>query len=360
MVPTLTPRFRKLVKRRIIENIIFLVVVMIIWKGAGFIFGKSGYFYQKGIIRALNSTYESKFKFISEEGTNEDGYEIIKVSPLNDPDLVFTATRENGHIDGGLPTWRRLTDTYKIEGLKKYYPLLVKKHFGIEIHDVPRTIYSGVDTFEKPSDENYIEVTRANLDDMISKSKAFFKDAEGYRLNKLLFRFKDDMNSLPEDVHTRQRFELLGFEFERGEHWSSGFRPLTEKEIREAMIRTIGKGIAERMVNTFEAENPDWERTLQIKFLYNDLTSYEASITDHTPTLEQREEALAIIYQAFTKVMPFVDKLPELQMTAIHLKYKTNLETETVTLQKEDWESLSSLSALKELFKHSTKTSNPR
>lgn len=350
-------RFLNLLIRRLIA---FAVIGIIIWAVLGIFFSKSGYFYEKGIIRSLNSTYQSKFVIVSKEGRNEDGYQVFTASPANDRSLVFTVERANGHIDGGLPLWRQLSDNYEELAHAKYYPLLVKKYFGIELRDIPMTTYSGMDGSHEPSDENYIEVTRANLDDVASRAKAFFSEAESHRLKKILILFKDEMSFSPEDANTPpQRFEFFGFEFDRGEQWESGFRPLTEEEIKQKMVNQIGQSIADRASYAFDTEYPDWRRHFDLKFPAGDLTSFEGVVSAHTATAEDREEALAEIYQAYTKVMVFVPKLT-LNMTAIHLKYTTNKETETVTLKKEELSKVSSLAAMKELFNHSHKTVNPR
>ncbi|WP_187355573.1 hypothetical protein ['Paenibacillus yunnanensis' Narsing Rao et al. 2020] len=337
--------------------VLIAAIAVLIW---GVFFSRSGTLYQKGILRALESSYQSKFIIVSEEGTNEDGFQVLKAAPANDHNLVFTVSRSNGTIDGGLPLRRQLNEDYKETAQMKYYPQLVKKHFGIDIEEVPMSIYRGIDSSREPSDENYIEVTRNNADSIASKSKAFFQEAESHRLNKLFFRYKDNLALPSQDNDAQQRFELLGFEYEVGEHWGKGFRPLTEEELKAELVERIGIQIADRVVYAFEAENPDWQRTFDLQFPANDLTKFEGYVVSHTITAEQRDEALAEIYEAYTRVLPFTAKLNGLQMTVIHLQYKTNIETETVTLQAADWGALDSLDDMKELFNHSQKTKNPR
>ncbi|WP_150272363.1 hypothetical protein [Paenibacillus tepidiphilus] len=357
MKPVVQRRTRKPVMIIIIGLVLVAAIAVLIWS---IFFSKSGTFYQQGILRALHSSYQSKFIIVSEEGTNEDGFQVLKAAPANDRSLVFTVTRSNGTITGGLPLWRQLNDDYKEVAQMKYYPRLVKKHFGIDIQDVPLSIYRGSDSSKEPADGNYIEVNPTYLDSIASKAKDFFQEAESHRLNKLFFQFKDDLDLPLSDAPAQQRFELLGFEYEVGEHWGKGFRALTEEELKEQLVKQMGAKLADRVVYAFEKENPDWQRTFDLEFPGNDLTSFEGYVVSHTITAEQREEALAEIYEAYTKVLPFVQQLSKLQMTAIHLQYKTNLETESVTLQKADWGSVNSLAAMKERFNHSLITDNPR
>lgn len=353
-------RFRNPVILTIIGLLTLAVIGMIIWAGLGLFFAKSGHFYQKGIIKALNSTYQSKFVIVSKEGRNDDGYQVFKASPADDRSLVFTVSRVNGHVDGGLPLWRQLSDTYEETAQIKYYPLLVKKHFGIGLQDIPMSVYRGANSSREISDENFIVVTRANLDDIASRATAFFSEAESHRLKKLFFRFEDDLSLPSEDAGTEpQRFEMPGFEFKVGEHWKKGFRALSEMEFKQKMVSQIGWGIAKRVAYAFDAEYPDTGGSFAIKFKENDLNNFEANVSAHTVTAEKREEALAEIYECYTKAIIFVPKLP-LNMTALNLRYKTNKETETVTLKREELSKVSSLAALKELFKHSLKTVNPR
>ncbi|MEC0168159.1 hypothetical protein [Paenibacillus graminis] len=112
----------------------------------------------------------------------------------------------------------------------------------------------------------------------------------------------------------------------------------------------------ERKQPAFDAEYPGTGGGFSIKFKENDLNNFEANVSAHTITAEERVEALAEIYECYTKAIMFVPKLP-LNMTALNLKYETNTETETVTLKKEELPKVSSLAALKELFKHSQKNS---
>lgn len=324
-------------------------------------FAKSGYMYQQGILRSLHTTYQTKFVIVSKEGLNEDGYQILQAAPANDRTLVFTVNRENGHIDGGLPLWRQVSDNYKEIAQAKYYPLLVKKYFGLDIQDVPMSSYRGIDTYDEPSDENYIEVTQANLDEIAATSEAFFKEAGKHRLKNLLFRFNHDTSFAVEGFRVQQRLEVQGFELEKGGSWPKNAQPLTAEEIKQTMVREIGQGIAERIVHAFETENPDFIRNFDLTFSASDLRSFEGYVGAHTITAEQREEALAEIYQAYTKVLVFVQKLPEdFHMTSMQLEYATNTETEKVSLQKEEWHTLSSLAALKERFNHAQKTDNRR
>lgn len=361
MKPVLpSSRFRKSKPKvhPLIQLALIAAAVLIIW---GVFFTKSGFFYQQGILRSLNSTYQSKFVIVSKEGLNEDGYQVLQAAPANDRSLVFTVNRENGHVDGGLPLWRQVSDNYEDVALMKYYPLLVKKHFGIEIEDVPVSIYSGVNDLNEPPDESYIEVTRDNLDDIALKSEAFFKEAQRHRLKNLLFRFKHDMSFVPVGYPVQQRFEVQGFGLDRGQHWKKDIKPLSAEEIKQDMVRQIGRGIAERIVYAFETENPDFKRNFDLTFPANDLTSLEGTVSVHTITAEQREESLAEIYQAYTKALAFVEQLPkEFQMTSLHLQYATNTETESVSLPKEEWSTLNSLDAMKELFNHSQKTDHRR
>ncbi|KWX75890.1 hypothetical protein AMQ83_36200 [Paenibacillus riograndensis] len=121
---------------------------------------------------------------------------------------------------------------------------------------------------------------------------------------------------------------------------------MSEMEFKQKMVSQIGGGIAKRVAYAFDAEYPDTGGSFAIKFKENDLNNFEANVSAHTVTAEEREEALAEIYEAYTKGIAF--------------RYETNTETETVTLKKEELPKVSSLAALKELFKHSRKTVNPR
>lgn len=75
------------------------------------------------------------------------------------------------------------------------------------------SVYRGTGSSGEISDENFIVVTRENLDDIASRARAFFSEAESHRLKKLFFRFEDDMSFSSEDAGTEpQRFEMPGFE----------------------------------------------------------------------------------------------------------------------------------------------------
>ncbi|AIQ26989.1 hypothetical protein P40081_01295 [Paenibacillus sp. FSL P4-0081] len=353
-------RSRITVKVTLTGLILLAAIGLCLWTGFGLFLAKSGYLYQKGIVRALNATYQSEFVIVSKEGLNEDGYQVFKASPANDRSLVFTVSRTNGNVDGGLPLRRQLSNNYEETAQKKYYPLLVKKYFGIELQDIPMSIYRGTRSSREISDENYVAVNRANLDEIASKAKAFFSEAESHRLKQLFLRFEDDLGVSSEDAGIAiQRLELPGFDFKVGEHWKKGFRLLSEEELKQKIVSQAGRGIADRVAYTFDTEYPDFSGNFAIKFTGNDLNSFEAYVSAHTITAEKREDALAEIYEAYTRVIMFIPKMP-LNMTALHLKYETNTETESVTLKKEEISKVSSLAALKELFKHSQQTVNPR
>lgn len=344
-----------------IAGFILLAAIGIgIWTGFGLFFAKSGELYQKGILRALNSTFQAKFVVVSAQGLNDDGYQILQASPEEDRSLIFTVSRTNGHVDGGLPLRRQLSSNYEEMAYQKYYPLLVQKYFGVTIQDVPMSIYWGTDSSRDLSDDNFIVVTRANLDDLASTAKAFFSEAESHRLKKLYVRFEDDLKFPSGDADNKpQRLELTGFDFKVGESWKRGYRPLTEEEIRQQLVSGIGRGIAERAASAFDAEYPDIKGNFSVRFTGNDLNSVEAVVSAHTITAAEREEALAEIYGAYTQAVSFISNLP-LNVTAMNLKYETNTETETVTLKPEEWSTVNSHEALKELFEHSAKTENPR